>query len=176
MSSLSYKDNGSKTKNAIFAILLGLAAPALYTVKAYVIRTCSADYNPWDLGIDALVFEKLCYTIMYLAAIHFYGYKNTDLFWGSIVGVLLATGKQSICLAYDEGPGGVVNTMLCTMSIYQILLAYFIDHQKIYKYGLWGVIVGLIGTILIALGNKILRAIMSQETIDKSPASLRRFI
>lgn len=97
---------------------------------------------------------------MYLGAIKAYGYSSSDLLWGSVVGVLLATGKQSITLAYEEGPGGVVSTMLCTMSIYQIILAYFIDNQKIYWYGLWGVAVGLIGTALIAVGNKIVRAVL----------------
>ena len=107
---------------------------------------------------------------MYVAAVINYGFSSADLLWGSVVGVLLMTGKQSITLAYDEGPGGVVNTMLCTMSIYQILLAYFIDHQSIYWYGLWGVIVGILGTILIAVGNVLLRAAMGQDRIDRTPA------
>ena len=153
-----------------------MIAPGLYTIKAYVIRTAVGVYKSWDLGVDAIFFEHICYTVMWAASVQAYGFHAPDLFWGSVAGILLACGKQSICLAYDEGPGGVVNTVLCTMSIYQILMAYFIDHQNIYMYGLWGVGIGLIGTALIALGNKLVRSVMGKEAIDKSPASLRRFL
>ena len=108
--------------------MLGLVAPGLYTIKAYVIRVAVGAYRSWDLGVDAILIEHICYTIMCIASIQIYGLDSSDLFWGSVAGLLHACGKQSICIAYDEGPGGVVNTVLCTMSIYQILMAYFIDH------------------------------------------------
>jgi hypothetical protein len=41
---------------------------------------------------------------------------------------------------------------------------------------MWGVGIGLIGTALIALGNKLVRTVMGKDAIDKSPASLRRFL
>ena len=54
-----------QTKNGAIAMLYGVMAPAFFTVKAYSIRKYP-DYKAWDLGIDALIFEYLCYCMMYL--------------------------------------------------------------------------------------------------------------
>ena len=50
--------------DGIKAIAFGIAAPAFFTVKAYSIRKYP-NYKAWDLGIDSLIFEYLCYCIMY---------------------------------------------------------------------------------------------------------------
>ena len=50
--------------NGIKAIAFGIAAPAFFTIKAYSIRKYP-NYKAWDLGIDSLIFEYLCYCIMY---------------------------------------------------------------------------------------------------------------
>ena len=89
-----------------------------------------------------------------------------------LVGFLMLIGKQSICIAYDEGPGGPVNTMLSTQSIYQVLLCLFIDGQLLGTYGISGVVVGIVGTFVTAVGTRIMKKLMTKENYD-SPVKKR---
>lgn len=75
-------------------------------------------------------------------------------------------------MAYAEGPGGPVNTMTVTQSLYQVLLDVFIDGQVVGMYGWIGFAVGIFGTIVIALGNMIVKKAMG-ENYETSP--LRRY-
>jgi hypothetical protein len=36
-------------------------------------------------------------------------------------------GKQLGCMAYGEGPGGPINTILMTQALYQVILDILID-------------------------------------------------
>jgi hypothetical protein len=87
-----------------------------------------ADYKAWDLGIDGLIFESLCYTIMYLVYIYYEGFVLSEFVYGQIISILFFVGKQSLTIAYAEGPGGPVNTIVITQSLYQVILDYFVDH------------------------------------------------
>ena len=46
----------------------------MYTGKALVVRKFASTYKSWDLGIDALILEKLCYTVMYSVEINRKGF------------------------------------------------------------------------------------------------------
>ena len=50
------------------AVILGICTPALFTIKAFCIRRYP-QYSPWDLGVDALILEHLCYVCMYISYI-----------------------------------------------------------------------------------------------------------
>jgi hypothetical protein len=117
-----------KTRYAIYAIIWGLISPVFYTIKAYIIRMYCANYKAWDLGIDGLIFESLCYTIMYLVYIYYEGFVLSEFVYGQIISILFFVGKQSLTIAYAEGPGGPVNTIVITQSLYQVILDYFVDH------------------------------------------------
>ena len=103
----------------------------MYTIKAYVIRVYATDYRPWDLGIDALILEQLCYLLMYFYYIFGMEGKSfiwKEFLWGCAVSIFFLIGKQTLCVAYAEGPGGPVNAIIITQSLYQVILDFFIDH------------------------------------------------
>ena len=97
-------------------MLYGVMAPAFFTVKAYSIRKYP-EYKAWDLGIDALIFEYLCYCLMYLVQVLHVGFILEDFAWGQLVGLIYLYGKLSLTLAFAEGPGGPVNTLTSTQSL-----------------------------------------------------------
>ena len=99
---------------AIYAIIWGLVSPIFYTTKAYCIRVYCANYKAWDLGIDGLIFESLCYTIMYIVYIYYSGFVFSEFLYGQVISVFYLIGKQTLCMAYAEGPGGPVNTIVIT--------------------------------------------------------------
>ena len=103
-----------KIRYAIYAILWGLVTPFFYTTKAYCIRVYCGNYKAWDLGIDALIFESLCYTIMYVVYIYYNGFVLSEFLYGQLISVLQLIGTQALCIAYSEGPGGPINTILIT--------------------------------------------------------------
>ena len=140
--------------------------PVFYTMKAYYIRVYCREYKTWDLGVDSLIFEQLCYTLMYIAYVLMKGFSLYELAIGQVVSILFLIGKQSITIAYGEGPGGPVNAILLTQSIYQVLLDYFVDHQEIGMYGLLGFLLALVGTLVIALGNMIVKKCIKREKYD----------
>ena len=66
-------------------------------------------------------------------------------------------------IAYAEGPGGPVNTIVITQSFYQVILDVFVAKQPLGLFGLIGFFVGIFGTISIALGNMIIKKVITKE-------------
>ena len=64
-------------------------------------------------------------------------------------------------LAFASGPGGPINTIVTTQSLYQVILDVFIAKQPIGIYGILAVALGLLGTIFLSVGNKIVRKVMT---------------
>ena len=130
----------------------------MFTTKAYFIRVYASEYRPFDLGVDALILEKLCYVIMYL--VYIYGLGNqfvlSEFLWGCFISIMYMITKQNQVIAYSEGPGGPVNAMIVTQSLYQLILDVTIEHQSIGPWGLSGVIVGFLAALIIAVGNFVI--------------------
>jgi len=84
------------------------------TLKSYTIRVYASDYKSFDMGVDGLILEYLCYSLIYGAYLQLNGFNFDQLLYGTIVGVLNMFGKQMTCIAYSEGPGGPINTILMT--------------------------------------------------------------
>ena len=68
-----------------------------------------------------------------------------------------------LILAYAEGPGGPVNTIIMTQSYYQVILDVFVEGQKLGMYGVLGFLIGFTGAIILCLGNQIIRKFMTKE-------------
>jgi len=100
-------------KNGLIAMIYGVTAPSFFTIKAYAIRKYDS-YKAWDLGIDALIFEYICYVIMYAVYVSISGFDLEDFFYGQVIGILFLVGKLTLTLAYAEGPGGPVGTLAVT--------------------------------------------------------------
>ena len=96
------------------AIIVGLCIPLTYTFKAYAIRKYCTNYKSWDVGIDSLICEHLCYCCMYICYLTYTPWNWKEFWYGQLVGILYLYGKQSLTMAYAEGPGGPVNTIVIT--------------------------------------------------------------
>ena len=83
-----------------------------YTFKAYLIRLYSQNYLYWDLGVDSLIFEHICYSLMFTAFVYLNGFVMVDFSYGCLISILFLIGKQTLTIAYAEGPGGPVNTII----------------------------------------------------------------
>ena len=86
----------SEKKYYVFlSLLFGLILAFCYTVKAYAIRMFAMDYAAWDLGLDSLILEQLCYVFMYLYYI--FGvptpFSLDEFLWGCVVSILFLIGK-----------------------------------------------------------------------------------
>jgi len=86
----------SEKKYYVFlSLLFGLIPAFCYTVKAYAIRMFAMDYAAWDLGLDSLILEQLCYVFMYLYYI--FGvptpFSLDEFLWGCVVSILFLIGK-----------------------------------------------------------------------------------
>ena len=77
-------------------------------------------------------------------------------------------------LAFATGPGGPIQAILSTQSIYQVIMDVFIAKQPIGVFGIIAVVIGLIGTISLSVGNKLVRKVMTEDQILRSP--LQRFL
>ena len=102
----------------MYALGWALCAPVFITIKSYCIRCYAGDYKSFDMGIDALILEKLCYCLVYIGYVKTHEFRLDQFIWGAITGVLYMIGKQLGCIAYSEGPGGPINTLLMTQSLY----------------------------------------------------------
>ena len=111
---------GQKIYYVSLTLLFAFLPSFCYTIKGFSIRVFANDYKSWDLGIDALILEQFCYVLMYIYYI--YGVPtafNLDEFlWGHVVSVLYLIGKQSLAVAYAEGPGGPVGALVATQCLY----------------------------------------------------------
>lgn len=67
---------------AIYAIFWGLMCPIFYTIKAWCIRKYATEYEYWDLGVDAVIFEQLCYCLMYGVYIYDQGFNLNEFLYG----------------------------------------------------------------------------------------------
>lgn len=143
----------------------------MYTIKAFMIRVYANDYRPYDLGIDGLILEQVCYVIMYFYYI--FGMQNpfdaSDFLWGCLLSLMLLVAKQTLCIAYAIGPGGPVNAISTTQSLVQVILDVFVEHQNIGPWGLSGFAIGIIATLVIALGNMCVKKFIKKEHYVNSP-------
>lgn len=94
------------------AMGLGIICPIGYTFSAFSIRKFCKNYTTWDLGIDALICEHSCYCCMYVAYLTYSPWRWEEFIYGQLVGILFLVGKQTLIMAYAEGPGGPVNTII----------------------------------------------------------------
>ena len=99
---------------AIYAIMLGLLAPIFFTIKGFAVRKWAQHYDSVDLGIDAQLAENLCYSCMFFAYLSHYEFSWSDLAYGCVVSIFLVVAKTILVVAYAEGPGGPINTILNT--------------------------------------------------------------
>lgn len=163
-----------KFKNNLYALGWAVLAPVFITVKSFAIRLYASDYKSFDMGVDGLLLEKLCYVLLYVAYLKQNDFVLTDFLWGSLTGLMYMAAKQSACIAYGQGPGGPINTLLMTQSIYQVVLNIVIDGQTLGKNGIIGFVLGLVATAVTSLGNMVIKKFIKKEDYSKSP--LRRFL
>ena len=67
-----------------------------------------------------------------------------------------------------------MNALTITGSLYQVILNFFIDKKALHLWGILGFVVGIIGTILMAIGNQVVRKVIGEEAYKNSP--IRRFL
>jgi len=109
----------------------------------------------------------------YIWGMH-HDFVYSQFLWGCLVSLLFLVGKQSLCVAFAEGPGGPVNAIVITQSLYQVILDIAIEHQVLGKWGIMGFCLGIVGTLIIAVGNMVIRKCIKKETYENSP--LKRFL
>lgn len=97
---------------SFIAIIIGLLCPLLYTFKAFAIRKWCNNYKAWDVGVDALICQHVVFCFMFIAYLTYTPWRWEEFIYGQIVGVMYLIGMQSLTLAYAEGPGGPVSTII----------------------------------------------------------------
>lgn len=70
---------------------------------------------------------------------------------------------MTMTLAFATGPGGPIQTIITTQSLYQVILDVFIAKQPIGTFGIVAIAVGLVGTVCLSVGNRIVRKVMTEE-------------
>ena len=53
---------------------------------------------------------------------------TVDFLWGSLVGLIQILAQLSLTLAYAHGPGGPVNALASTQSLFQLALDIMVNH------------------------------------------------
>ena len=61
-------------KYNLFALGWAILCPVWITIKSYAIRKYATDYNSFDMGIDGLIFEYLCYSLFYIVYVKHNGF------------------------------------------------------------------------------------------------------
>lgn len=82
---------------------------------------------------------------------------------------MFLVGKQTLTVAYATGPGGPVNSLVITNSLYQMLLDVFVDGQAVGKFGIIGFTIGIIGTIICSIGNMVVKKFIKKEVYAQTP-------
>lgn len=127
-------DNGLTTKEmqlyGIYAVIMGLTAPFIWTFKAYYIR-CTLEKKEFpilDLSLDQNFFYGILSSSVFLIYLSQYDFEMNVFIEGQITGVFFGLGTVCTMCAYDYGPGGPVNALICTQIIYQTAInALFFD-------------------------------------------------
>ena len=111
---------------------------------------------------------------MYIAYLSYTPFSWIEFGYGQLIGVLFLVGKQALTLAYAKGPGGPVNAIITTQSLYQVLLDVYVAGQQLGAFGIAGFLVGLAATFCLTLGNMAIKKCLTKEQYEGSP--LRRFL
>ena len=118
------------------AIACALAAPCFWTVKAYYIRLAEARYNfnVTQVTIDAGFLNALIQlTCLFIVLSTYVEFDRATLIQGSITAVLFQISSFCLAFAFQTGPGGPVNSLICTQTIYQTYFNYMFFGQSITK-------------------------------------------
>jgi len=112
------------------AILFGSLAAFCFAIKAIFVRLSESKYHyhVWDLAIDYQILQHIIMTVAFVWYCSSVEVTGNEYFHGAVSSVLFLVGSQLCQLAYAAGPGGPVNSIICTQTIYQITLSRFIYH------------------------------------------------
>ena len=127
-------DIGLTTKEmqlyGIYAVIMGLTAPFIWTFKAYYIRRNlqRKDFPILDLSLDQNFFYGLFSSLVFFIYLSQHDFEMNVFIEGQITGVFFGLGTVFTMGAYDSGPGGPINALICTQIIYQTTInAIFFD-------------------------------------------------
>jgi len=113
---------------------------------------------PLDSGI--LEMTTCCIFSIYYQATE--GFTARDLLVGGISGVLQLNGRIFMALGVSEGLGGPAQSLMSTNAVVMTVLTCIVDKQSLSTYQLLGLISGLTGAFIIAMGD-IIFAKMSRK-------------
>ena len=93
-----------------------------------------------------------------------------ELIEGAITGLFFLLGTIFSNVAYETGPGGPINALICTQIIYQTSINAIFFDQGISSYELVGTFFGILATIIICLWDdmKALCSSTDKKDIDVS--------
>ena len=103
-----------------YAVLMGLTAPFIWTFKAFYIRL-SLHNKLWpifDLSIDQMFYYGIASSVLFFIYIAQNPFEWNVFIEGCLTGFFFLMGTIFTMVAYDKGPGGPVNALICTQIIY----------------------------------------------------------
>ena len=95
------------------------------------------------------------------------GYTWNEMFIGSVVGILFIYSRLMIAAGVVEGFGGPAQAVMSTNSVYMTLLTVFVDNQPLSILELMGLISGLLGSFVIAMGDSFVKRFKKESSITK---------
>ena len=107
-----------------------MIAPLTWTTMMLYMRMSEDRYNfnLFDLAIDSQIYQNLVATCLYIAYIAQFEFDAGEFLEGSIIAIFYILGDICLALSYRYGPGGPINALLGTQTIYQTFLnAMFFD-------------------------------------------------
>lgn len=139
----------------ILAILMAVTAPVCWTFKSYCARKAfkKDEYVPVDLSLDQMFFASAFSMVTFVIYCMSYEITANLVIEGSIAGLLFIVGSFCTMSAISQGPGGPINSLICTQIIYQSLINAVFFGQGLSTHEAGGICFGICATLSITLGD-----------------------
>ena len=103
---------------------------------------------------------------MYLVWLRYEGFSEVDFAYGQVVSLCFVLGKLWITIAYADGLAGPVNTLMSCQSPVAVVLDRLVG-QQLHIYGITGLILSVVGTFILSVGNSIVRRCFEKKESEE---------
>lgn len=137
-----------------------MTAPFFWTTKMLYLRLSEDRYNfnLFDLAIDSQIYQNLVASVLYVAYVAQFEFSASEFFQGSIVAVFFILGDIFRSMSFRYGPGGPINALVGTQTIYQTVLNAIFFDQPLTAFQYYGISAGIVATIIISSGDELLES------------------
>lgn len=146
-----------KNSNAFYAIMTAFTCTLFFSARDFLLRYYKVEkkYPAFELSLDSLTLYSFGCTVY---AVFRFGYQGDTFDWdcfyaGSMSAILNTVGFMMLGISVVIGYAGPANALNSIQAVVLTMLSISVMHQIPSRLQVIGMILGMVGTIIVSIGD-----------------------